>query len=231
MRGIWTGLFTGALLACALTMPFALPPLLSRHGSAAALGQAAAIPAARPVVVRMAALPAPKRVRVPHARLASVRVRVPHAQLASVRVRRAAPVPVHVRVWRHRPTPVRPDPAPAQAPALAPLAAPQPARPDPAPAQAPALAPLAAPQPARILAVDSGKHRGHGKGHRDDNATPLQGQPTAQPDQLQPTAQPDQPQPEDEQAPAQPPAGDHGNSNDQGHGQGDDHGHGHDKND
>src|SRR5712691_6815208 len=157
MRGIWTGLFTGALLACALAMPFALPPLLSRHGSAAALGQAVAIPAARPVVVRMAALPAPKRVRVPHAQLAPVRVRVSHAQLASVRVRRAAPVPVHVRVWRHRPAPVRPDPAPAQAPALAPLArlaAPQPARPDPAPAQAPALAPLAAPQPARVLAVD-----------------------------------------------------------------------------
>src|SRR5712691_2494056 len=132
MRGIWTGLFTGALLACALAMPFALPPLLSRHGSAAALGQAVAIPAARPVVVRMAALPAPKRVRVSHAQLAPV------------------------RVWRHRPAPVRPDPAPAQAPALAPLAplaAPQPARPDPAPAQAPALAPLAAPQPARVLAV------------------------------------------------------------------------------
>jgi outer membrane biosynthesis protein TonB len=197
MRARWTYFSTGTLVAVALGAPFVLPRLMDSHGSAAFALEALAPPPAQNAVVRMAALPQPKR--VPHAKhvvvRATPRVAVAHASLASVRPHTTPVAPrkaeprrvVHINHWirKHPPAPVEtrraPDPPPPPPPT--PVVAVQPLNlnstdQSAAPAPAAAAAPAPATQTATVAAVTSqgdqgssggDESHGNGKGHDQDH--------------------------------------------------------------
>ena len=122
MRVKGTYVLTGGLEAVALSAPFTLPRVLDSQGSGAFGLRAAAPPAAPTTVVRMAALPRPKRAVPSRPTLvrATQRAAVAHSSgssLASVHTRTAPVTTATHWIPRHRPVPVEqrraPDPAPA----------------------------------------------------------------------------------------------------------------------
>ena len=192
MRVKWTVVSTGMLMAGALATPFVLPIALNGHGSAVAVHEAAAPPAASNGVVQMAPLPAHRPFRIvgtPAAHAAEIVTTQRGVSLAAyrpapVRAGSAASSTVEkqvaavVRVRTHRPAPVDP---PAAAPlvrvtaSVAPVTTPA-AAPAPAPAavslndtQAPTTpAPQATPanaQPSDGSGTDQTNGHGHGHGH------------------------------------------------------------------
>jgi hypothetical protein len=180
---------TGALIAVALGAPFALPRVLDSQGSAAFGLQAAAPPAARAAIVRMAALPQPKRVARARPVLARATPHVAHAtsravdsgfsgaSLASVRVGTAPAAPARTTIarhWirRHPPAPVEtrraPDPAPAAPTASVVALTPQPVNLNASSATASAPAPEPLPSPVQGAPAPAATGNGRDDHQHDD---------------------------------------------------------------